>query len=65
MVGHENKFMEQIFVLFSVTQKSLHKQISHSGRLKQAVFLKGCSGYKVSAKSSVASMWCSHSDLSG
>ena len=65
MVRHEHKLMEKIFVLFSVTQKNLHKQISHPVRLKQSLLLKGRSGNKVSAESSVASVWRSHSNLSG
>jgi hypothetical protein len=65
MVRHEHKLMEKIFVLFSVTQKNLHKQISHPARLKQTLLLKGRSGNKVSAESSVASVWRSHSNLSG
>jgi len=65
MVGHEHKLMEKIFVLFSATQKNLHKQISHPVRLKQTLLLKGRSGNKVSAESCVPSVWRSHPDLSG
>jgi len=46
-------------------KKNLQKQVGHSVRLKQAVFLEGGGSNEVSAESSIASVGRSHGDRSG
>ena len=66
MIGHQDKFMEEIFLLSAVAKQDVHKQIGHPVGLKQTVFLEGGGSDEVSAVSSVASVWSGHEpDLSG
>jgi hypothetical protein len=55
-IGHQHKFVQQIFALPAVMQQNFNEELRHSFGLKQAPFLKCGSGDEVGAVSRVASV---------
>ena len=60
VIGHQHKFVQQIFALPAVVQQNFNEELRHSFGLKQALFLKCGSGDEVGAVSRVATVRSSH-----
>jgi len=63
VIGHQHKFMQQIFLLPPIMSQDIDKELRHLLRLKQAVFLECGSGDEVATVSGIPAQRSSHKAL--